>query len=87
MVVSSKGLQFTSLGILYHTDSIVNRDSVMQSCCRSLHLDGAIGKDLWLLPATIFGPVDAQHVVREHFAKGELISLGRLDFPHIDLFD
>ena len=69
MLLGTEGLEFTSLGILNDADSLMDRDAIVEGGGRGLHLDGAVGEDLWRLPAAILCPVDAEHVVCEKAPK------------------
>ena len=51
MLLRTEGLEFTSLGILNDADTLMDRDGIVEGGGRGLHLDGAVGEDLWRLPA------------------------------------
>ena len=83
MLLCTESLQFTRIGVLDNIDALVNTDAVVQCRRGGLHLDRAVRDDFWSLPATCFGPVNAEHVIREKTPKHELFSGHRLDLAHI----
>ena len=83
--LSTESLQFASLLVLYDADSLVDRDSIVQSCSRSLHLDRAVRNDFWNIPTIFFGPINSEHVVCHVSTKDKPIILIRLDLADIDL--
>ncbi len=87
MLICPESLQLICFGILDDADSLMNRDTIVKSRGRCLHLNGAVGDNLWLLPATFFFPVNAQHMVCEGASENELRTVHRLDLAHIDFLD
>ncbi len=87
MFISPESLQLICFGILDDADSLVNRDTIVKGCGRCLHLNGAIGDNLRLLPAGFFLPVNAEHMVSKGASEHELRIVHRLDLAHINFFD
>ena len=84
MLLRTEGLEFISLGILNDADSLMDRDAIVEGGGRSLHLDGAVGEDLWRLPAAILCPIDAEHMICEKAPKYQLFCANGLDLANIN---
>ena len=63
----------------------MDRDSIVQSCRRRLHLDRTIRNDFWDIPVTFLGPVNAEHMVRHSSTKDQLLVLIRLGLTDFNL--
>lgn len=87
MLLGTESLHLASLVVFQDADSLVNGDTIVKSGGRCLHPDGSIGDDLWLSPAFLFGPVDAEHVVGENSAEHQLVSTCGLDLANVNLVD
>ena len=86
MFLSTESLHLARLAILNHTDSFVDRDTIVEGCGWCLHLNGTVWYDLRRFPASVFGPVDAQHVVGEKASKHQFFSALRFYLANVNHF-
>ena len=87
MVVHSKSLHLSAVPVLDHTNTLVNRDTVVEGGGGCLNLNGAVGNNFGSLPPTSAIPVNLNHMVCEVLSESKGPWGDRLNFSDFHWID